>query len=54
MFADPSPKAGDTDYVLLFKIVQMMNTAGSGNHPPQAHDTFNNLLFKLALLANEL
>jgi len=52
-FADPTPKLGDENNVLLSKICQVLNDAGSGDHPPEPGDSDNNLLFKICLLVNE-
>lgn len=43
---------GDSDYVLLFKICQRINSQNSGNLPPEVRDTRNDLLRKIAQLLN--
>lgn len=48
MYSSPAPRLGDSNYVLLFKICQALNTKLGSTHPPLAHDTENNLLFKIA------
>lgn len=51
-FSDTSPKLGDSDHNLLFKIAQMFNDQNSGNNPPKLGDSKNNLLFKIAKSLN--
>jgi hypothetical protein len=54
MYSDTAPKPGDSDNVLLGKICEVFNTAGSGNFPPMPGDSDNDLLSKIArLLAGE-
>lgn len=49
MFSDTTPKLGDSDNNLLFKIAQMFSTQYSpGINEPRLGDSDNRLLFKIA------
>lgn len=48
MFSDPSPKLGDSDNILLAKILQMWSALCVSSRLPRHGDSDNNLLFKLA------
>lgn len=47
MFSDPSPRLGDSDNILLFKIAQMWAALCSGRNP-EFGDSDNVLLSKIA------
>lgn len=48
MFSDPSPKLGDSDNILLAKILQMWTTICASSRTPEFGDSDNTLLFKWA------
>lgn len=52
MFLDPTPRLGDSDNILLFKICQMWNERCGGENPPRLLDSDNNLLYKIAKIVS--
>jgi hypothetical protein len=52
MFPDPTPRLGDSDNILLFKICQMWNERCGGDNPPRLLDSDNNLLYKIAKIVS--
>jgi hypothetical protein len=42
------PKQGDSDVVLLAKIVASLSASNAGAYPPRRDDSKNDLLFKWA------
>lgn len=45
-----TPVPGDSDYVLVFRIVSGLSQSQGGIHKPLSGDSFNRLLFKWAAL----